>query len=710
MKVIAVTMRRPEKHFLCSAFFATVAICTEGANSLNSEVDRATSLGWGGKQMSSVGITRRTRTQDMTRNALIAGKIAGLTILTAENKDLMDEADIKEILMKHQMGNNRRKLERHDKDANSKDAENIEPNFPVSSTPSSVPTDAPSASPTSIPSTQPSTFPSATPSTSPSSTPSIAPTVSPSTAPSAEPSYVPSLSPSAHPSVSPSSIPSSVPTDVPSASPTSIPSTQPSTFPSATPSTSPSSTPSIAPTVSPSTAPSAEPSHVPTSVPSVVPSVVPSAVPTSPPSDEPSGAPSAVPSLVPSMHPTLMPSLSPSAAPSGEPSLQPSSTPTIDCYLNSDGSFGNVSGTTERIVIDYDYEVEVNTTVQSDMIPAVETAINDALLPVLFNDLCQSENDTRRALQQDGKQPVALRGMRRLQGQVVGMSPNPLDMIQTDEPCLNEAKIKSGSSCVVVRGALSVYGSFTSEDDETQTRVALIDTVQAGMEGGAFASTHPSIVRIFFVERSISTPLIDTQEARFADIRADSRGAFSWVVISCISTVFVVGIMYGWNKFSKKKKQQGADDVDHDAEDALSAKRSLPPLDLEESPEVCDSANSWRMRGVGVEEVIAISSYSDETQDTPEVIGASYGVAAAQQYLRRLPPGGSQSTSADEMEFSSIALSAEDASASVGDVDGMHSPLGMSPRNQFKRENIARANSILFSRRKIDFGDAEGEI
>jgi len=800
-------MGRPEKHFLSSAFFATVAICTDGANYMKSDVALEARLGGGGLPTTSAGMTGRRRILDMKQNALIAGQISGSTILFDEEKDLMDEVDIKEGLMRRQMGNSRRQLERHDKDANSKDAENIEPNFPaITESPTGYPTQFPTEIPTRIPtaalSVVPSAHPTFLPSMSPSGAPTVPPTVvpsaipteKPSAVPSGSPSAAPSPSPSAHPSVSPSSPPSSAPTNMPSTYPTNIPSPQPSRFPSATPSTSPSSTPSIAPTVSPSTAPSAEPSYVPTSLPSVVPSASPSAVPTSSPSDESSGSPSALPSLVPSVHPseppsykpsampsfqpteqlstmpsmvptsfpsytpsispspapsqlpsvgpsiamsyipsimptnkpssqpthepsldpsrapsmapTFISSFSPSAAPSGEPFLQPSSTPTNECYLNSDGSFGNVSGAPESIVIDYDYEVEVNTTVQSNMIPAVETAINDALLPVLFNDLCKNENDTRRALQEDGEQLVALHGIRRLQAQVAGLSPNPLDSIQTGEPCLNVAKIKSGNSCIVVRGGLSIYGFFTSEDDNIQTSDAVTNAVQAGMEGGAFASAHPSIVRLFLVQRSISTPLSDTEaEVRSADIRADSRGAFPWVIISCISTVFVLGVIYGWNKFSKKKKRQGTDNVDDDAEEALMAKRSLPPLDMDEIPEDYDSASSWQMRGVAVEEMSAGLSDGDETQNTPDVIGALYGIAAAERYLRQLPPGGSQSVSADEMECSSIASSAENAAASVDSVDETHSPLGVSPRNQFKLESIMRANSILFSRRKNDYGD-----
>jgi hypothetical protein len=131
----------------------------------------------------------------------------------------------------------------------------------------------------------------------------------------------------------------------------------------------------------------------------------------------PSLGPSHSPSLALSNAPSAVPSLTPSEAPSSVPSINPTKS---DCESN-DGIFGALPS--EDAIIGFSYEVEVNSimdteTIQQTILPSLENAIVDSILPALFKDQC--DHSSRR-----------LRLQRRL-SEVKGISKNPEDLIYDD--------------------------------------------------------------------------------------------------------------------------------------------------------------------------------------------------------------------------------------------------------------------------------------
>ena len=129
--------------------------------------------------------------------------------------------------------------------------------------------------------------------------------------------------------------------------------------------------------------------------PSPSPSVSPSSLPTQKPSTSPTLKPSTSPTAKPSQNPTASPTGSPTAKPSASPSfsptVSPSSSPTrADCE-STNGIFGVVDEGVS-VTVDFAYEVEVsldekgNETIQDNILPPLEKAIVDSILPVVFQE------------------------------------------------------------------------------------------------------------------------------------------------------------------------------------------------------------------------------------------------------------------------------------------------------------------------------------
>eukprot|EP00567_Pseudictyota_dubia_P007647 CAMPEP_0197448436 /NCGR_PEP_ID=MMETSP1175-20131217/17440_1 /TAXON_ID=1003142 /ORGANISM="Triceratium dubium, Strain CCMP147" /LENGTH=571 /DNA_ID=CAMNT_0042980183 /DNA_START=37 /DNA_END=1752 /DNA_ORIENTATION=+ len=557
----------PIKYILLMNLVAKVASSTEGGKNFNGgahEVQRLNLPTVGGavedtRVMIAEGENGLLLSNfNAARNA-VGRKKEWTSVRVVEDKS--DQIRRKTVTARRKLG------DRHEKSPIDGDAEDDLSTVPeITEKPSQVP----SASPTRIPSTSPSELPTSAPTLHPSTAPSTSPSAVPSTAPSAAPTLAPSMMPSNAPSSQPTGRPSEKPSAVPTFSPSFMPSDGPSVSPSDQPSPSPSAAqsdePSSQPTEQPTTTPSTELSVSPSPWPSLAPTDGPSSQPSAEGSDSPSSQPSAAPSVSTSSTPSQTPSTSPSSRPSEQPSKDPSSIATEKCTLEPNGSFGDVTSSSEEVLVAYDYEVETNTAVTSDMIPTVERAINDVLLPVLFSDSCSDDNNVRRALLEQGMGVVGLRGVRRLQTQMVALSPNPPDEIQGDT-CSNEGKIEAGNSCFVVSGRLSVYTiRFGIEEEEDMS--AVLSAIRLGMEEGILADAHPSIARLFFVERNNTVPkVVNPNESRFVDIQAGGGNPFPWAIAGSLVSLVIVGTVVAWSKM--RRKQHDLDEDIGEEEDAV---------------------------------------------------------------------------------------------------------------------------------------------
>eukprot|EP00980_Cylindrotheca_fusiformis_P008180 scaffold1734_cov196-Cylindrotheca_fusiformis.AAC.2 len=242
----------------------------------------------------------------------------------------------------------------------------------------------------------------------------------------------------------------------------------------------PTAMPSFIPTEYPTKAPSESPSAVPSPIPSTAPTLSPSSAPSNLPSRQPTNDPSSSPSISPSFTPSDGPSPAPSSSPSEEPSASPTR---ADCE-SMDGSFGSFPS--EDAIVEFSYEVEVDSlmdanAIQENIIPPLENAIVDIILPAVFKDQC--DHSSRR-----------LRLQRRL-SEIKGISKYPEDIIYEDYACRSTAE---GNSCVVVSGELTIFAEdqgTLSTDTETVKKA-----IEVAMESGALSDTQEDVVRVTYVE------------------------------------------------------------------------------------------------------------------------------------------------------------------------------------------------------------------
>jgi hypothetical protein len=182
---------------------------------------------------------------------------------------------------------------------------------------------------------------------------------------------------------------------------------------------------------------------------------------------EPSPAPSEF--LQPSA-----PSVAPAESPSGEAS---------NCRTTN-GDFGDLS--VEPLIVNWKYAVSLTENVtESDftsvLLPQLETAMNNALLPSLF-DCPQRERQLRES--------------RRLAGTVVGLSAKPTDTIEGDVPC-------SGSNCHGLLGMLTLFldGSSGRDLQDKSSHIVTVRTaMKENMDAGKFNSDFGPILTVTWVD------------------------------------------------------------------------------------------------------------------------------------------------------------------------------------------------------------------
>ena len=145
------------------------------------------------------------------------------------------------------------------------------------------------------------------------------------------------------------------------------------------------------------------------------------------------------------------------------------------CRTTDSGVFGDIDG--EPLVVSFNYAVELaEGTSESEftslMLPDLEVAMNDAILPKVFPE-CATNTTTLRRLPSNQ--------LRQLMGTIAGISTRPFDSIETDIEC-------TGNNCHGLLGTLTIFISATqrrrrSLQEESHTsvvRTALKDSMDAG--------------------------------------------------------------------------------------------------------------------------------------------------------------------------------------------------------------------------------------
>jgi len=259
------------------------------------------------------------------------------------------------------------------------------------------------------------------------------------------------------------------------------------------------------------------------------------------------------------------------------------------------------------------------------------------------------------------------------------------------DACVNGEIIEPGNSCSVVRGRLSVYGVFASEDEVSRLQEEVIGAIKLGMEEDSFIYAHQSLVRLYFVERnSVFPPIVTPNQVGSVDLRADSDGPFPWVIAAAVASLVIFGTLVGWRKLRRNQEDEDEDEDNGKEEHSIFQQM------------VKDVASIASHREMDMEDASIYSSESSGTQKH-EGISAIYGIADADGYRQF-----SVHSLSDISECPSISSSTGDASEGASDTDRSQSTLGIAARDENESEIYLNTNRILFSPTKSNSSESDG--
>jgi hypothetical protein len=162
-----------------------------------------------------------------------------------------------------------------------------------------------------------------------------------------------------------------------------------------------------------------------------------------------------------------------------------------ECATEENKLFGSSDG--DRNILEYAYELETNPnlilgSLSSDVLPELEVAFNDYLLPILFPETCAVSKSSSTSTNRLGQQQRNL--------QLMGLSAAPNDVPEPQIPC--QRQVESGNTCFFIQGSLILYlkGNMDVHDLDQLVR----DSLEEGMRKDVFLQAHPSIVRVTYVD------------------------------------------------------------------------------------------------------------------------------------------------------------------------------------------------------------------
>jgi len=245
-----------------------------------------------------------------------------------------------------------------------------------------------------------------------------------------------------------------------------------------------------------------------------------------------------------------------------QPTVTPAPTTLLDC-LTADGSYeyGKISTLTDGVTavpVAYRYEVEFERQfdpeiVQNEIVPKLELALNEQLLPTLF-DSCQLETDviadSRRRLQTRGSP-------------IVGISAARDDRVFDSEDCESTRNSTDRGPCTPVLGDLTIY----LDEDEPMPAIeaatgAVLRLVEFAMDRDALNDVDPAIRRVVFIP-ALGTPSPTPQVGaeRSSDSSERIRGfpaIITFAVLFLLAGLFM--IYYGITRIKDDNDSQSKDE------------------------------------------------------------------------------------------------------------------------------------------------------
>mmetsp|Transcript_8399 Transcript_8399/g.17565 ORF Transcript_8399/g.17565 Transcript_8399/m.17565 type:complete len:718 (+) Transcript_8399:208-2361(+) len=280
---------------------------------------------------------------------------------------------------------------------------------------------------------------------------------------------------------------------------------------------------------------------------------------------------------------------------------------------SSEGVFGDDRQSSKNGggVLRYQYELVqdvsyLDSDLERDILPLLEAAISDWLLPTFFPEECLplGSGNVDSAVRARGllrakrsKYGGNSRGIQNVK--VVGLSGAPPDFPLDQQVCATEYNPLTPDQehqCHVIEGALTVYFPPSSSASSllSATTLTTLKSIHQGMSDGSLAQmSHPAILQLVFLESSYSlTPILPEEWGPRS--KGDSgikgsdgsskKGVIAAAVLVPLILLLCCAAGFLWWRRQQEKREENDDDIDAEFTDGdveESTRSSVVELDAE---------------------------------------------------------------------------------------------------------------------------------
>jgi len=192
---------------------------------------------------------------------------------------------------------------------------------------------------------------------------------------------------------------------------------------------------------------------------------------------------------------------------------------------------------------------------ESDIIPAVERAIADGILPLIVGE-CSKDDRVRRRLHAQNGGVLFTSRERDLEIFAVSFYPEDFRPEQSDGQCRFQSL--NDTECSIVSGALSVC----STDFETD-KGRVLDAIKNGMDNDDYVDAHEDIVKVTYISVDVdsvvnpgnilSPPVVTNDESRGLD-------PVYWAVIGGGTAAILAIVFAGRRLIGDEEDEEEGDD------------------------------------------------------------------------------------------------------------------------------------------------------